>query len=144
MSPMRLLRRARLGHGPGPRAPRRRRAGFTLLETQVAFVLLGIALAGVCPLVVVQSKLSRKIAGGFDPQTSYFGASKTYTLVPASDPWARKLGVAASIVQTAGGSQPQGNPALPAYVVTIVAPIALPGDDGPVTVHVRATRTSSP
>jgi hypothetical protein len=121
-----------------------RRTGFTLLETQVAFVLLGIALAGVCPLVVMQSKLSRKIAGGFDPQTSYFGVAKTYTLVPAADPWTRKLGVAASIVQGAGAPLATGGHASPGYVVTIVAPIHLPSDDGPVTVHVKATKAASP
>ncbi len=40
---------------------RRMRRGATLLEIQVALVVLGIGLAGLCPLVVIQLKLLRRI-----------------------------------------------------------------------------------
>src|SRR3972149_1390366 len=42
-----------------PLAPRR---GFSLLELQVAFVLFGIALAGLGPLVVMQSRQLQRLA----------------------------------------------------------------------------------
>ncbi len=45
-----------------PGHARRLRRGFTILEAQVAFVLLGIGLAGICPLVVMQLKISRVLA----------------------------------------------------------------------------------
>ena len=66
------------------------RAGFSLLETQVAFVVFGIALAGLGPLVVMQSRQVRRLERRFDDHTTYY-------LVPASSAWARKLGAPASI-----------------------------------------------
>jgi hypothetical protein len=63
-----------------PRPPRTRRsAGFSLLEVQVAFVLLGIGLAGVFPLVVMQMKLAGKIERGFDWLPQSAGASPLVT-----------------------------------------------------------------
>ena len=38
----------------------RPRSGITLLEVQVALIVLGITLAGICPILIVQSKLLRK------------------------------------------------------------------------------------
>lgn len=66
------------------------RIGFSLLELQVAFVVFGIALAGLGPLVVMQSRQVRELESRFDDQTTYY-------LVPSTDAWARKLGAAASI-----------------------------------------------
>ncbi len=64
--------------------------GFSFLELQVAFVLLGIALAGLIPLVVMQSKHLKKLEARLDHE-------ETHYLAPSTDEWARKLGVAASI-----------------------------------------------
>ncbi len=66
------------------------RIGFSLLELQVAFVVFGIALAGLGPLVVMQSRQVRELESRFDAQTTYY-------LVPSTDAWARKLGAPASI-----------------------------------------------
>jgi len=66
------------------------RAGFSFLELQIAFVLFGVALAGLVPLVVMQSKQLRQIESRFDDQTTYY-------LVPSSSAWARKLAVPATI-----------------------------------------------
>jgi hypothetical protein len=38
-----------------------RRRGYTFLEVQVAFIVLGVALAGLCPLSVVQLKLMARL-----------------------------------------------------------------------------------
>lgn len=120
-----------------------RRRAFTLLETQVAFVLLGIGLAGVCPLVVMQLKLSRKVAQGLDPASAYFGAGRTYFLSPADDQWSRKLGVAASILDSDPSTTSGSSSATPAYVVSIVsAPERTNGNES-VTVHVSVTRSST-
>jgi hypothetical protein len=107
-------------------SPRRRseRWGYTLLEVQVAFILLGIGLAGVGPLVVLQVRLSGKmVQQGFNPQTGYFRPGTTYYLVPSSDAWERKLGVAATVQATAPGASGATSPDLPAYVVSVVGPV---------------------
>jgi len=72
---------------------RRKRAapsGFSLLELQVAFVLFGIALAGLGPLVVMQLRQIKMLETRFNDQTTYY-------LAPSTNAWARKLGAAASI-----------------------------------------------
>jgi type II secretory pathway pseudopilin PulG len=66
------------------------REGFSFMELQVAFLLLAIALAGLGPLVVMQSRQLRKLESRLDAQTTYY-------LVPSEYEWARKLGVPASI-----------------------------------------------
>jgi len=75
------------------------RAAFSFLELQVAFVVFGIALAGLCPLVMMQSKQLAKIDGWLSPQTTYY-------LVPSSDAWARKLGAVAMIQTLDPGPAP--------------------------------------
>ena len=82
------------------------RAGFSLLELQVALVVFGIALTGLCPLVVMHSKQFKRLEGRFNPQTTYY-------VVPSPDRWARKLGAAASITTQSPGTPPamgQPNP----------------------------------
>jgi hypothetical protein len=66
------------------------RNGFSFLEVQVALLLFGVTLAGLGPLVVMQLKQLEKIEGRFSDRTTHY-------LVPTTDPWARKLGAAASI-----------------------------------------------
>lgn len=83
-----------------------RPAGFSLLELQIAFVVFGIALAGLCPLVVMQSKQLTKIDGWISPQNTYY-------LVPSSDAWTRKLG-AVAMMQT---QNPGPKPAAPNLTV---------------------------
>lgn len=117
------------------------RAGYSFLEVQVAFILLGIGLAGLVPLIVIQVRLSKKIEQGFNPQTGYFKPGTVYLLSPSADPWERKLGVAATVQPAGGGSDPAA-PAVtpPSYVVTITAPVekGLAGEN--VTVHVALTK----
>ncbi len=66
------------------------RTGFSYLELQVAFVLFGVALAGLGPLVVMQSRQLTQLEDRFDDETTYY-------LIPSTSAWARKLGAAASI-----------------------------------------------
>jgi hypothetical protein len=119
-------------------ARRRARAGFTLLEAQISFVLLGIGLAGVGPLVVFQLKMSRKLQLGVNPQTGNYGTINVATLVPSSDPWMRKLGVASTITSTGGSPPSSGYTGPPSYDVTIVAPVAKSMTGETVTVYVSA------
>jgi uncharacterized surface anchored protein len=93
----------------------RSRAGFSLLEVQVAFVVLGVALAGFCPLVVMQLRLTKTLQAGFDPASTHdlIPSSGTYAfdgsgnLVgfasgnTATDHWARKLGAMAGFRSSA-------------------------------------------
>ena len=75
------------------------RHGFSLVELQVAFVVFAIAVAGLGPLVVMQSKHLKKIEDRFNPKTTYY-------LVPSSDEWARKLGAGASVKTQDPGPAP--------------------------------------
>lgn len=78
------------------------RTGFSLLELQVAFVLFGIALAGLGPLVVMQSRQLQQLESRLDDQTTYY-------LVPSTDAWASKLGVPA-LLETAEPGAPSPAP----------------------------------
>jgi type II secretory pathway pseudopilin PulG len=75
------------------------RTGFSLLELEVAFVLLGIALAGLGPLVVMQSRQLKRLESRFRDQTTYY-------LAPSENRWARKLGASALIQTEDPGSAP--------------------------------------
>ena len=80
---------------------RHSRGGYSLLEVQVAFAILGIGLAGLCPLVVMQLRQVRQLElrlQGHVVQTSFLtGQSQTmlqgnkYYIVPWTNPWAQKL-----------------------------------------------------
>jgi hypothetical protein len=97
------------------RPPRARRAGTSLLEVQVAIIVLGVAVTGICPLVVMQSRLVRKLetqpVGPDNPQVirgvrmldgvafsgqGFAAAPPATVLQPQPDGWVRRLGVAAS------------------------------------------------
>lgn len=79
--------------------PTPRRPGFTFLELQVALVVFAVALSGLYPLVVMQSKHAKKIDGWLSSKSTYF-------LVPSSDEWARKLGAVASMQTQDPGVKP--------------------------------------
>ena len=102
-----------------------RRRGFSILEVQVAFILLGIGVAGVCPLVIIQVKLARRVAAGFEqngwlrPVDANEPARRTYLVAPA-ERWSRKLGATASLSATPGGSVAAAS----ASRLTVVAPVA--------------------
>jgi hypothetical protein len=112
-----------------PRAPRR---GVTLTEIQVSMVVLGIGLAGLCPLLVMQSKMLRKFESGpigtDNPQivrgirlvngVPYVPESGANTapvaiLQPQPDAWVRRLGMPASFASEA---DPQSFPDSPSEV----------------------------
>ena len=98
------------------RPSRDRRAGASLLELQVAMVVFGIAVSGLCPLVVMQARLVRKIetqpVGPDNPQVirgvrmldgtpfsgQGIGRGPAADGAPSAQPdaWVRRLGIAAS------------------------------------------------
>ncbi|HLA83989.1 MAG TPA: type II secretion system protein [Thermoguttaceae bacterium] len=67
------------------------RRGFSFLELQVALILLGIAMTGLVPLVVMQSRQLKRLEARLDHGTTYY-------LVPSTSVWARKLGAPAKIL----------------------------------------------
>ncbi|NQU25621.1 MAG: type II secretion system protein [Candidatus Nealsonbacteria bacterium] len=85
------------------------RPGFSFLELQVAFVLLSIALAGLAPLVVMQSRQVKRLESRFNHQT-------TYHLTPSTNVWARKLGAAAMIETEDPGTIEAAGSAFEAHV----------------------------
>ncbi len=75
-----------------PRSGRQfaRRRGFTYLELEVSFLLFAIALGGLAPLTVMQSRQVRQTESRLD-------ADETHYISPSAAPWASKLGAAASV-----------------------------------------------
>jgi prepilin-type N-terminal cleavage/methylation domain-containing protein len=87
----------------------KKRRGFTLLELEVALLLLGITLTGVFPLLVVQSRGISAVEKHFRPEVDYY-------LVPSTNLWARKLGASAALMDRDPGPPP--------------SPVVLDIDDG--------------
>jgi type II secretory pathway pseudopilin PulG len=129
------------------------RRGYSLLEVQVAFALLGIGLAGLCPLVVMQLRqvrqLELRLQGNVVQTNPVTGASQTmlqgtpYYIVPWTNIWARKLTGSGQILTSATNSCDPGylqvsTPAPQAYPVTIVELDASPGNQN-VTVYVEVS-----
>ncbi len=124
---------------------RRPRRGFMLFEVQVAFVLLGIGLAGLCPLVVMQLRQVReiekrmqgnviatsRITGQSQPMVFMTDTSPPavlptpyYYIVPWKNPWAQKLAGSAQIL-----------PSFPAILGDTPPSVsAIPCDPGPLPV----------
>ncbi len=90
-----------IGLAPVERRPSRRSSlfGFTLLELEVALLILGVAIAGLFPLLNMHSKALRSLE-------KRLPSSGTWYLVPSSDTWARKLGAGASITDVDPGPKP--------------------------------------
>jgi hypothetical protein len=136
-----------------------------LLEVQVAFVLLGIGLAGLCPLVVVQLRqvrlLELRLRGQMMETSRITGVSQTmvivtggvilptptYYIVPWQNPWARKLGGSAQVVPSTAGEvsvipcDPGPLPThgtSPSNTVSVVELDAFPGSQS-VTAYVDVT-----
>lgn len=75
------------------------RSGFSLIELQVAFVVLALAVAGLSPLVIMQSKHLKKMEQIYNDSTTYY-------MLPSRDDWARKLGAGASLRTVDPGPKP--------------------------------------
>jgi type II secretory pathway pseudopilin PulG len=109
-----------------------RSGGYSLLEVQIAFAVLGIALAGMTPLVVTQLKQVRQLELRLPAsQISRINASNgTSTLMFPNqaqtviyltrwgNPWTQKLAGSAQIVMTSSGGSSSipcdpGSPELP-------------------------------
>jgi type II secretory pathway pseudopilin PulG len=111
------------------------RYGYTLLEVQVAFAVLGIGLAGLCPFVVMQLRqvrqLERRLQGHVVQTSLKTGVGQTmlqgntYYIVPWTNIWTRKLTGSGQILTSATSPCDPGYLSLPStppqsYPVTIV------------------------
>jgi hypothetical protein len=94
-------RRSAIGEKASSMRGSGRRPAFSLLELEVAFVVFGVALSGLCPLVVMQTRHVKYLEARLSPQTVHY-------LVPSSNTWAQKLGAAATVTAQApaAGSPP--------------------------------------
>jgi type II secretory pathway pseudopilin PulG len=121
----------------GPRT----RLGYTLLEVQIAFAVLGIGLAGLCPFVVMQLRQVRQLELRFQGHVVQTGpgtgTSQTmlqgnnYYVVPWTNVWAQKLTGSAQILSSATspcdpGNLPVPSPTPQSFPVTIVELDAAP------------------
>jgi hypothetical protein len=118
-----------------------------LLDVQVAFMILGIGLAGLCPFVVMQLRQVRKLELRLQGQVSSHGVTMvmptapTYYIVPWQNQWAQKLAGSAQIVESTSipcdpPLPPGGN--LPSFTVTVVELDAPPSSQS-VTAYVDVT-----
>ena len=111
-----------------------------MLEIQMAFALLGIGLAGLCPFVVMQLRQLGKLESRLKASAYTYNSvgmaartvlsNQTYYVVPWNNPWTRKLTTRAQVLTTA--SNP-GDPAVatpPATHVTLTQPTSLTRDPG--------------
>jgi type II secretory pathway pseudopilin PulG len=133
------------GHAlPNDRGSRSRR-GYSLLEVQIAFAILGIGLAGLCPLVVMQLRQVRQLElrlQGHVVNTRYgqtMLAGQTYYIVPWQNPWTQKLAGSGQILTSTSSCDPGpltvSQPAPTSYPVTVVTLDAAPGSQN-VTAYV--------
>ena len=124
-----------------PRATRidlksRRRSGSSYLEVQVAFAVLGISLAGLVPVVVSQLRMTDQIE-------AFLPSGEVHYLAPAEDPWARKLGVSATLSATNPGPSTEVPTSTPINRIEIIlADVAGPNDFASVEVLVEESPTS--
>ncbi len=130
-----------------------RRRGYTLLEVQVAFAVLGIGLAGLCPLVVMQLRqvrqLELRLEGQVVQKSFLTGQSNTmlpgitYYIVPWTNPLAQKLAGSGQILTSPTnscdpGALPLPFPAPPSFPVSIVELDASPTGQS-VTAYVQVS-----
>jgi Prokaryotic N-terminal methylation motif len=116
-------------------APRSRH-GYTLLEVQVAFAVLGIGLAGLCPFVVMQLRQVRQLElrlQGHVVQTGPgTGVNKTmltgstYYIVPWTNVWTRKVTGSGQILTSATNSCDPGSAATGNYPISMIELDATP------------------
>jgi hypothetical protein len=139
------------GSIPVGAARRRARRGYMLYEVQVGFVLLGIGLAGLCPLVVMQLRQVRQLELRMQGQVSLRGVTMvmptapTYYIVPWQNQWAQKLAGSAQIVAATSipcDPGPLQNPSNvnPSYTVTVLTLDAPPYSES-VSAYVDVTTT---
>jgi type II secretory pathway pseudopilin PulG len=115
--------------------------GYTLLEVQVSFALLGIGLASICPLVVMQLRQVRQLELRLEGQVVQTNpatgvsqtmlAGNTYYIVPWTNVWAQKVAGSGQILTTATNSCDPGYLTLPSsppqsYPLTIIELDAAP------------------
>jgi hypothetical protein len=119
----------------------------------VAFAILGLGLAGICQLAVMQlrqvRRLEQRLQGQVVQSSTSGGAAtmltgQTYYLVPWQGPWARKLSGAAQVVQGAWtipddpGPLTVPNGQMPANTVNVIELDASAGGPG-ATAYVDVT-----
>lgn len=130
-----------------------RRRGQSLLEVQVAFALLGIGLAGLCQLVVVQLRQVRAMENRLQGRVVQYSATKgtntttlpgqTYYLVPWQNIWARKLSGAAQVVPGASAIPCDPGPETPNWGTQVdVISVDAPAGGQDVTVFVDVLTAS--
>ena len=125
---------ARDSLSPSVSPPGRSRRGSSMLEIQIAFVLLGIGLAGLCPFVVVQLRQLGKLEARLKASTYTYNSvgmasrtvlsNQTYYLVPWNNPWTRKL---TRVLRVLRASSNPGDPIVatpPATHVTLTQPVS--------------------
>jgi type II secretory pathway pseudopilin PulG len=129
------------------------RRAYTLLEVQFAFAILGIGLAGLCPLVVMQLRqvrqLELRLEGQVVETNPATGVARTmlpgttYYIVPWTNVWAQKVTGSGQILTSPTsacdpGYLPLSVPAPQSYPVTIIELDAAPYSQS-VTAYVDVT-----
>ena len=77
-----------------PLRGRLRLRGFTLLELQVAIILLAFGIVTLASLLATQTRLVKRLERGFGPGSTVY-------VTQSKDPWVRKLGSPARMTAAA-------------------------------------------
>ena len=87
--------------------------GFTLLELQVAIVLLSFGIATIGSLMAAQARLMQRLEVGFKPGSTLY-------LTRSADPWVKQIGAPARLTTTTVTETAPTPVATPANTVVIV------------------------
>ncbi len=64
-----------------PRSPNLRRSGFSLLEVQAAFIVLGLSMSALVPFAISQLKLVAELEKQLPPNATYVMMSRDHGMV---------------------------------------------------------------
>jgi len=111
-----------------------------MLEVQIAFALLGIGLAGLCPFAVMQLRQLSNLESRLKAYTYTYNSvgmatrtvlsNQSYYIFPWNNPWTRKLSTRAQVLTTAGNLNDPAVATPPATHVTLTQPVSLLRDGG--------------
>ena len=89
------------------------RRGFTMLELQVAIVLLAFGVVTLASLLATQTRMLKRVERGFGPGSTVY-------VTPSNDPWVQKLRASARLTAAELNQSAPQTISTPGNIVSIV------------------------